>query len=84
MIFGAAVFSFGAQNVSFSMLVASNLTPWGIIERFRGTWEHEKGDLGVQVWISVDFGGIWGSSFSANFGTTYVFLFMLVSRALFY
>ena len=43
------VVSFGAQHVSFGTRVASNLMPWGAIGRFRGTWEHKKGDLGVQV-----------------------------------
>ena len=37
------------------MLNASNLAPWGTIERSRGASEHNKGDLGVQVWISVAF-----------------------------
>ena len=44
---GADSVQFGAQNVSFGMLVASNLAPWGTIERFSGTREHKKGDLGV-------------------------------------
>ena len=45
--FGTDVVSFGSQKMLFGMLVASNLAPWGTIERFRGTWEHKKGDLGV-------------------------------------
>ena len=47
MILGADVISFVAQNVSFGMLVASTLEPWGTIERFGGTWAHKRGDLGV-------------------------------------
>ena len=35
------------KTMTFGMLVASNLAPWGTIERIWGTWEHEKGDLGV-------------------------------------
>ena len=49
VIWGADVVSFGAENVSFGMLVASILASWGIIERSRGTSEHKKGDLGVQA-----------------------------------
>ena len=54
VISGADVVSFGAQNVSCGMPVAPTLAPWGTIERSRDTWEHKKGDLGVQAWISVD------------------------------
>ena len=52
VIFGVDVVSLGAKNVSFGMLVASNLIPWGTIDRFRGTWEHKNGDLGVQAWMT--------------------------------
>ena len=58
MIWGADVVSFGVQNVSSSMPVASTLAPWGIFERSRGIWEHKNGD--IQAWISVDLGRIWG------------------------
>ena len=58
VIFGADAVSFGAQSAPFGMLVASNLTPWGTIERFRWTRERKKRDLGAQVWISVDLGSI--------------------------
>ena len=58
MISGADVV--GAQSVSFVMLVAPTLPPCGIIERSWGTWDRKKGDLGVQAWISVDFGWIAG------------------------
>ena len=54
VIWGAGDVSFGVQNVSFGILVASTLAPCGIIERSRGTWDHKKGDLGVQ--ISGDLG----------------------------
>ena len=58
MVLGEDVVSFGAEHVSFGMLVASGSTPWGTIERSRLTSEHKKGALGVQAWISVDFGWI--------------------------
>ena len=29
--------------------------PLGTMGRSRGTWEHKKGDLGVQAWIFIDF-----------------------------
>ena len=64
----ADVVSFSAQNVSFGMLVASSLTPWGTTERFRGTGEHKKEDLAVRVWISVDVGWISGPPFENSFG----------------
>ena len=47
--FGTDVISFGGQNMLFGMLVASNLTPLGTIDRFRGAWEHKKEDLG-EIW----------------------------------
>ena len=83
---GADVVSFGAQNMSFAMLVAPNLAPWRTIERFRGTWEHKKGDLGVLgldfYLFGEDFGtGIW--DFSANFKTEIVFFGMRVCRSRF-
>ena len=56
VILGVDVVSFGARNVSFGMPVASAVGPSGAIERSRGTWDHKKGDLGVQAWISFDFG----------------------------
>ena len=55
VIFGTDVVSFGTRNVSFGRLVEFNLAPLGTIERSR-TWEHKKGDLGVQAWISIDLG----------------------------
>ena len=63
VILSADVVSFGAQNVSSGMLVASTLAPWGTIERSRGTWEHKKGDLGIKAWISVDSGWTSGPHF---------------------
>ena len=65
VIWGADVVSFGSQNVSFGMLVVSTLAPCGIIERSSGTWECKNGDLGVQAWISVDFGRISGPQFKS-------------------
>ena len=78
--------SFGGQNVLFGMLVASSLAPWGTIERFRRTWEHKKGDLGVP---GLDFCRFWGDfgaaiqAFLANFRTTIVFFGMCVCRSRF-
>ena len=61
VIWDAHVVSFVVQNVSFGMLVASILAPRGTIDRFRGTWEHKKGDLEVP---GLDFCRFWG-----DFGT---------------
>ena len=76
---GADVVKFCAQNVSFSMLVASNLAPWGTIERFRGiAWGSRLGFLSIRG----DFGtAIW--EFLANFGTQIVFFGMRVCRSRF-
>ena len=49
VIWGADVVSSGAQDVLFGMLAASTMAPWGIMKRSSGTWEHEKGDLGLQA-----------------------------------
>ena len=59
--FGTDDVSLGGQNMLFGMLVASNLAPWGTIDRFRGTWEHKKEDLGV---AGMDFCRFWD-----DFGT---------------
>ena len=59
--FSADVVSIGAQNMSFGMFLASNLAPWGTSERFRGTWQHKKRDLGVP---GLDFCRFW-----MDFGT---------------
>ena len=64
-------------NMSFGMLAASTLPPWGTIERSRGTSDHKSRDLGVQAWISADFGWIARSHFQrvlTTFGTDKVFL----------
>ena len=55
LIWGVDVGSFGAQHVLFGMPVASTFSPWGTIERSRGTWEHKTGGHGVQASISIDF-----------------------------
>ena len=84
VILGANVGSFGAH-------VASILESWGMIERSMFTWEHKKGDLGVQVWISNafnDFGtSFW--KFLATFAATFVlwhmcFLLILVPTSRFF
>ena len=60
VISGASGVRFGAQNVVFGMLGSTTLAPWGTIERSRGTEEHKKGDVGIQAWISIEFGWISG------------------------
>ena len=69
VIWEADVVIFGARNMSFGMPVASALAPWGTIERSRGTWEHKKGDLGVQVWIAFDLWWISGLHFEGFWRT---------------
>ena len=52
MNWGADVVKFGAQNVSFGMLVASNLAPWGP--------SSDAGGLGSRPWGSrLGFLAIW-------------------------
>ena len=63
MNWGADVVKFGAQNVSFSMLVASNLAPWGPSSDAGGLGSTRKEALGFQAWISIDFGRISGPPF---------------------
>ena len=53
--FGTDVVSFGGQNVSFGMLVASNLAPWGPSSDSGGLGSTRRETLGFQAWISVDF-----------------------------
>ena len=60
---GADVVKFDAQNVSFSMLVASNLAPGGPLSDAGGLGSTRKETLGFQAWISIDFGGISGPPF---------------------
>ena len=57
---GADSVQFGAQNVSFGMLVAPNLAPWGPSSDAGGLGSTRKETLGVQAWISIDFGRISG------------------------
>ena len=73
---GADVVKFGAQNVSFGMLVAPNLAPWGPSSDAGGLGSTRKETLGFQAWISIDFGGIPG--------TTIVFFGMRVCRSCFF
>ena len=61
--------TFGAQNLSFGRPGASTFAPWGTMGRSRGTWEHKKGDLGVQAWIFIDFGWISGPHFESFSGS---------------
>ena len=69
MILETDMVTFGAQNLSFGMPGASTLAPWGTMGRSRGTWEHKKGDLGVQAWIFIDFEWISGPHFASFSGT---------------
>ena len=69
VISGADGVSLSAQIVSFDMPVAPTSAPLGTIGRFSGTWEHKKGDSGIQAWISVDFGSISGPHFGSVWRT---------------
>ena len=62
---GADVVKFGAQNVSFSMLVASNMAPWGPSSDAGGLGSTRKETLGFQAWISIDFRRISGPPFGS-------------------
>ena len=42
-----------------------NFGTLGTIKRSRGTSEHKKGDLRVQVWISIQLGWNWGAHFES-------------------
>ena len=55
---GADSVKFGAQNVSFGMLVAPTLAPWGPSRDAGGLGSTRKEIFGVQAWISIDFGTI--------------------------
>ena len=69
---GADSVKSGAQNVSFGMLVAPNLAPWGPSSDAGGLGSKRKETLGVQAWISIDFGGaIW--ELLANLEQNHVF-----------
>ena len=57
------VIKFGAQNVSFGMLVAPNLAPWGPSSDAGGLGSRRKAALGFQACISIDFGRISGPPF---------------------
>ncbi len=63
MNWGTDVVKFGAQNVLFSMLVASNLAPWGPSIDAGGLGSTRKETLGFQAWISIDFGVHFGFIF---------------------
>ena len=69
MNWGADVVKFGAQNVSFGMLVAPNLAPWGPSSDAGGLGSTRKEALGFQAWISIDFGGISGPPFGGFWPT---------------
>ena len=82
---GADSVKFGAQNVSFGMLVAPNLAPRGPSSDAGGLGSTRKETLGVQAWISIDFGRISAPPFGflANFGITIVFFGMRICRSRF-
>ena len=83
---GADSVQFGAQNVSFGMLVAPNLAPWGPSSDAGGLGSTRKETLGGP---GLDFNRFWkdfGAAiwmFLANFGTTIVFFGMRVYRSRF-
>ena len=66
---GADSVRFGAQNVSFVMLVAPNLAPWGPSSDAGGLGSTRKETLGVQAWISIDFGRTSGPPFGCFWPT---------------
>ena len=49
---GADSVKFGAQNVSFGMLVAPNLAPWGPSSDAGGFGSTRKEALGFQAWMT--------------------------------
>ena len=49
---GAGSVKFGAQNVSFGLLVAPNLAPRGPSSDAGGLWSTRKETLGVQAWMT--------------------------------
>ena len=55
-IHGELGVEFGTENMSFSMLVASKLAPWGPSSDAGGLGSTRKETLGVQAWIFIDFG----------------------------
>ena len=55
---GADSVKFVAQNMSFGMLVAPNLAPWGPSSDAGGLGSTRKETFGLQAWISIDFGRI--------------------------
>ena len=63
MNWGADVGTFDAQNVLFSMLVASNLAPGGPSSDAGGLGSTRMETLGFQAWIFIDFGWISGLPF---------------------
>ena len=60
---GADSVKFGAPNVSFGMLGAPNLALWGPSSDAGGHGSTQKETLGVQAWISIEFGRISGPPF---------------------
>ena len=83
---GADSVEFGAQNGSFGVLVPPNFAPWGPSSDAGGLGSTQKETLGVQAWISIGFGRIFGAAiwmFLTNFGTTIVFFGMRVCRSRF-
>ena len=48
---GADSAKFGARNVSFGMLVAPNLAPWGPSSDAGGLGSTRKEALGFQAWM---------------------------------
>ena len=57
-ISGSDGFSIDVHNLSFGMLVAPTLAPWGPSRDAGGLGSTRKEIFGVQAWISIDFGRI--------------------------
>ena len=72
MISGADGVSFSVRNVLFGMPVALTFAP----EPLQGL-EHKIGDVGIQAWISIDYGRISAphcESCRRTLGAQFVFL----------
>ena len=59
----ADVVKFGSQNMSFDMLVAPSLAPWGPSSDAGGLGSTRKETLEFQDWIPIDLGRISGQPF---------------------
>ena len=74
---GVDAVKFGAQKVSFGMLVAPNLAPWGTSSDAERLGSTRKETFWVQAWISIDLGRISGPPFGRFWQTLAKQLFFL-------